>query len=309
MKVLFISRSKNGAPSPIVKSQGESLKKLGIGLEYFLITRGGISGYLKSIRELRIFIKSNRFSLYHAHYSLSGIVAAFAGCRPLIVSLMGSDTKAGSLWRLIIRTVSNLFWKAVIVKSEDMKRSIRMSKAIIIPNGVSIDMFQPMDKDEQRNKLNWCKQKDIILFPANPARKEKNFQLFENALNHPDLKNKETRWLEDVDFERMPLYYNASDVIVMTSLWEGSPNAVKEAMACNKPVVSTNVGDVKWLFGDMEGYFICDFDPVDVAKSIKRAFTFLEEKKMTNGRKRIQSLGLDAQSISKRILGVYSQVV
>jgi glycosyltransferase involved in cell wall biosynthesis len=105
------------------------------------------------------------------------------------------------------------------------------------------------------------------------------------------------------------LYYNAVDVILLTSLHEGSPNVVKEAMACNCPVVSTDVGDVRWLFGDTPGYFITSFDYKDVVEKIKLAINFREKYYQTKGRERIIDLGLDSGTVAGRIIDVYRQVL
>ena len=104
----------------------------------------------------------------------------------------------------------------------------------------------------------------------------------------------------------MPVYLNAADVLLLTSKWEGSPNILKEAMACNCPIVSTDVGDVKWLLGDLEGHYLSSFDAVDFSKKIKQAFIF---GKRTCGRKRIYELGLDSENIADRIITIYNMVI
>ena len=104
MNVLFISsgNSKSGI-SPIIKNQGDSLKKQEVSIDYFLIKGKGILGYFKSIFTLKKYLREKRIDVFHAHYSLSGFVAAFAGCKPLVVSLMGSDIKARWYLKYIIK--------------------------------------------------------------------------------------------------------------------------------------------------------------------------------------------------------------
>lgn len=102
---------------------------------------------------------------------------------------------------------------------------------------------------------------------------------------------------------------NASDVLLFTSKWEGSVNVVKEAMACNCPAVSTDVGDVRWVTGNTDGCFISNFKPEDVADKITLALQFSKEKCRTNGRERIIELGLGSETIANRILVVYNNVI
>jgi teichuronic acid biosynthesis glycosyltransferase TuaC len=93
-------------------------------------------------------------------------------------------------------------------------------------------------------------------------------------------------------------------VVLLTSLWEGSPNVIKEAMACNTPIVSTDVGDVKEIIGKTEGCFITSFDPEDVSDKIKKA---LEFGKRTTGREDIKHL--ESGVVAKRIIAIYKNVL
>ena len=103
-----------------------------------------------------------------------------------------------------------------------------------------------------------------------------------------------------VDPEKMPLYMNACDTLLLTSLHEGSPNVIKEALACNLPVVSVAVGDVPNLLEDIEGCFICNYSPEDIAAKIKLA---LKVDRLTNGRNKINHL--NSFTIAQRLLKVY----
>lgn len=106
----------------------------------------------------------------------------------------------------------------------------------------------------------------------------------------------------------VPDILNKADVVLLTSKWEGSPNVVKEAMACNCPVVATNVGDVAWLFGDEPGYFLTGFDPVVVAEKIRMALAFADKEGKIRGRARIRKLGLDSETVARRVVDVYETV-
>ena len=106
------------------------------------------------------------------------------------------------------------------------------------------------------------------------------------------------------------LYYNSADLLLLTSFHEGSPNVIKEAMACNCPIVSTDVGDVKRLFGEYTRcLYIHSFDPIDVAEKIKQASSSAKKHGQTNGRERIIELGLDSNTIAEKIIEVYNEVL
>lgn len=306
MRVLFVSSGNSGKASILVQRQAESLQKQGLEVNFFLVKGKGLKGYLKSIKVLRKYLNSSQFDIIHAHYSLSAFVASLAGAKPMVVSLMGSDVKAGGFYKNLIRFFKQVFsWKALIVKSQDMKSSLGIEAATVIPNGVNLDYFKPASKEYCQKELNWDLNKKHFLFAANPKRREKNYQLAKVAVDLLDDTSFELHVLDNVSHEQMHVYYNASDVVLLSSLWEGSPNVIKEAMACNRPIVGTDIGDIRWLFGNEPGHFISKLNSIDFYEKVNLAFAFSENKKRTKGRDRIIDLGLDSKNIARKIAYLY----
>lgn len=301
MDILFVSsgNAKNGISS-LTKNQGESLIKLGHNVTFFTIKGKGALGYFRNIFRLRTFLTQKTFDVVHAHYSLSGMVASLAGAKPLVVSLMGSDVKASVILKYMIRGFNTLFWKEVIVKSQDMKEDSRLHKAHVIPNGVDFDVFKPKSVSDSLEITTWNPYKKHILFAANPARPEKNFQLTQAAFDIIENDTIELQKLIDIPNEKMPYYFNASEVILLTSLWEGSPNVIKEAMACNCKIVAVDVGDIRKVVSNTKGCFVTDFDANRIAEKIKEALS-LDHK--TNGRSQIKHL--DSATIAHQLIEVY----
>jgi glycosyltransferase involved in cell wall biosynthesis len=310
MRILFISsgNSENGI-SPIIYNQGQSLIKAGESVEYFTIKGKGLFGYFKFIPQIWKHLKQNKYDIIHAHYSLSAFAASLAGAKPLVVSLMGSDVKAKFWYKWIIYIFYKCSWSKTIVKSEEMKTALGLKKVQVIPNGVDFSVFYHMDKKHCQQSLGWDPTKTHILFPSNPKRFEKNYQLLEKSLAFIEDTEIIIHALVDVPNNKIATYLNAADLIVLTSLWEGSPNVIKEAMTCNKTIVSTNVGDVAWLFGSGSGHFITNFTPEDVANKILLALEYSEKNKETKGRDRIIDLGLDSKSIAKKIITIYKETL
>jgi len=302
MRVLFVVSAKSICNiSPITYNQAVSLQKAGVEVEFFRIMGKGLKGYLKSINPLAKQLRINSYDVIHAHYSLSAFVASFAGAKPLVVSLMGSDVKSKNYFKFLIRLFNKFSWTKIIVKSEDMKASLDLKNISVIPNGVDINLFKPLKQEECKKRLNWSLNKKQILFAANPKRHEKNFELAQAAFSLIENSDFELKVLNNIPNKEMPIYHNAADVILLTSLWEGSPNVIKEAMACNRPIVSTNVGDVEWLFGGERGLYLSKFDPIDCARNI----TFALEQKDSCGLTRISKLKLDSNSVSLSLVKLY----
>lgn len=311
MRVLFVcSGNRLGTVSPIIKSQGNSLEKYGCKVEYFLIREKGFRGYLKSIPMLRRFIKKKHVDLIHAHYSLSAFVATLALTRiPIVVSLMGSDIHLGKLNELLIKIFYKWSWESLIVKSKAMGKKLNIKNIHIIPNGVNLQLFKELNKNECRKYLNYDQNGKYILFLANPDRREKNVQLAKEALKRLNKSEIIFKIVHGIDQQKIPIYLNSANILLLTSLWEGSPNVIKEAMACNCPIVATDVGDIKWVLGNTEGCYIANFDPEDLSRKIELALKFSELKGKTDGRKRIIELGLDSDTIAKKIINIYKKAM
>lgn len=308
MKALFISSGKSGNVGDVVRNQGESLKEAGVNIDYFLI-KNGFRGYFTSITRIRKKFRKGNYDLAHAHYSLSGFSAALAGCKPIVVSLMGSDVLMSKLLRVFARFFYKYKWDVTIVKTHKMKELLKMDKALIIPNGVDTKRFKPFPKKKARIYLNYPEDKKIILFISSVNRPEKNLELANKAIKLVNNNKIEFKHVYNVPNSEMPYYFSAADTLLLTSKWEGSPNVIKEAMACNTPIVATDVGDLRSLFGDEAGHFIAGFSPEDIADKIKLALDFAKDTGCTKGSNRIIERSLDSITVAKKIVEVYKEVV
>ena len=302
VKILFVCSGNSGGAGVIVSRQADSLLKNGHEVSFFLIKGKGFRGYLKNIKPLKNHLKTNNYDVIHAHYSLSAFAASIAGAKKMVVSLMGSDVKSNYFFLILIKLFFNYFsWKKIIVKSEDMHKTLNIKRAVIIPNGVDTSMFYEMDRLTCRAQLGWDSKKKHLLFGANPTRPEKNFTLLNNILNKLD-SNTELHVLNHVPHKEIPLWLNASDIVILTSLWEGSPNIIKEAMACNVKIISTRVGDVEKIMGKTEGCELIDFSEDDLFKSVLK---LMHSEQRTKGREVIIRLGYDSEFIKEKLITCY----
>jgi teichuronic acid biosynthesis glycosyltransferase TuaC len=322
LRVLFVcSGTSRENISPVVFAQGESLACGGITTDYFPIGGRGILSYLKALFRLRSRVRMQRPDIIHAHYALSAFVALGAGRRiPLVVSFMGDDilgtnrqdgskTIISGIFSLVNALFARWFYDFVIVKSPEMYARLRSgTKAEIIPNGVDLKTFFSIDRAEAQNLAGFESGNGNFLFIGDPSRPEKNYTLASEAVRITGPEN-QLHIIRGKKQAELRIFYCAADAVIMTSFHEGSPNIIKEAMACNCPVVSTDVGDVRMLSEGVAGHFITGYDKREAAENLNTARQFRAISGMTNGRQKIIEMRLDSASVAERITAVYRNLL
>ncbi|SMO53031.1 Glycosyltransferase involved in cell wall bisynthesis [Saccharicrinis carchari] len=304
LKILFVYSSQDiQARTHLVTTQGESLEQIGCTVDYYDITGVGYWPYLKHIVKLRKFINAGNYDIVHAQFGYSGITCAFASSKPLVVSLMGSDYRLEKMASWSTALFARLFWDFTIVKSQKMYNNLRIRHAQIIPNGINFSRFKPIDREIARSQAGFNSSAHV-LWVSDPQRKEKNFALAREAFSHINTEDVELTIVNNVEIDKVPSYYYAADVLLLTSKWEGSPNVIKEAMACSLPIVSTDVGDVADITQGIDGCFIVPDDPEEIARALDTALHF---GKRTKGRDKVKDMDVDI--ISQRLLEIYNKVL
>lgn len=321
MRILMVTAPLPTADEPNTMAplarQVKSLRALGIQVDVLEIKGMPKVKYLQALPAL--WTLAPFADLIHAHYGFCGWLARSQLSKPVVVSFMGDDLlgtpdsegRPGPLSKLLVqinrwlaRTVD-----VVIVKSAEMAEVVAPVKSHIVPNGVDLQAFRPMDTQEARSVLGWPEGKQYILFPGNPDTKRKGFPLAQAVVSKASMNVNEPLELiplKRVASDRVPLYMSACDAMLMTSLMEGSPNVVKEAMACELPVISVPVGDVPELLDGVVGYTICPRDAEALAGALVNT---LLNKPHTEGRMRLKHKGLDLESVARRLINIYQDVL
>ncbi len=242
------------------------------------------------------------YDLVHANYGLTGPAAVAQPNLPVVLSLWGSDLFGtfGPVSKWCARQAD-----AVIVMSEEMADEVP-GECYVIPHGVNLDLFRPMPAAAARQAVGWRDDAAHVLFPYPTGRPEKDFPRAKRVVEAASQQvegDVVLQSLRGTDHTRVPLFMNAADAMLMTSKWEGSPNTVKEAMACNLPVVSTDVGDVRERLDGVEPSHVGETD----AALVEGLVDVIRRGKPSNGRPAIAPLGLD--TMGERIRAVYESVV
>jgi len=300
-----------------VINQVKQLKEAGVEVSVFNFQ--GHKNPLNYIKAIRNFRRLN-FAMYdvvHAHHGQSGVIALSQRKLPVVVTFHGSDLlgifdkngKRTILGRVlqIVSFFVGIFSDDVIIVSEHMSSFFQNRCYHVIPAGFDLDLFSPGDIIASRMKLGLPLDRKLVLFIGDPERTEKRFWLARESVNilSSHQSGVELVLASGVPHENIPLYLNGCDVVLITSVSEGSPTIVKEALACNLPIVSTDVGDVQERIGSVAGCEICEDDSPDtIAAALARV---LSQSQRINGRQTV--LELDERLLAQNIIQVYRQAM
>jgi teichuronic acid biosynthesis glycosyltransferase TuaC len=181
------------------------------------------------------------------------------------------------------------------------------AKGVVQPFGVDLARFHPLDRLEARQRLGFAPDRRYVLFASTFQRAEKNPRLAQSAIRELDDPNVVlVEFKTTIPPQSLNDLFNACDLLLLTSEYEGSPQVVKEAMACCLPIVSTPVGDVPWVFGQTPGCFLAPAHPGKLARAVTAALAF---QGRTTGKERILELNLDMASVARRHRAIYEDVL
>jgi teichuronic acid biosynthesis glycosyltransferase TuaC len=301
-----------------IKSQVDSLIAAGIEVE-ILHPKPGPSPLRYAAATIQVFLKTltGNFDIVHGHFGLWCMAACMQWTTPVVASFMGDDllgtvtsnggySKKGTFVAHISRRLCQQV-DAAIVKSEGMKKATSASKGniFIIPNGVDFELFHPIPRAEARAALGWDHDRYYVLFGNDPKIPVKNFPLAQAAVERLRARGTPAELVvaNGLPQTKVVYYINASNALILPSIAEGSPNIVKEAMACNVPVVSTDVGDVSQIIGLTQGCSVCPHDPDALAIALEKA---IQRTVPTTGRSDIAHL--DHRAVAKQVITIYEKV-
>jgi teichuronic acid biosynthesis glycosyltransferase TuaC len=309
MKVLVVT---NMYPTPerpsfgiFIQRQVESLREEGVDVDVFFVNgKKNVLNHLWAFPRFWARLLTRRYDLIHSHYLHVNIVARAQFLYPLVITYHSGDSYIK--WQRRLSYLINPFTDSLIAVSEDTKKVGHLKGATVIPSGLDMEKFKPEDQQKARKTLGLPMDNKLVLWVGGISRPEKRADIVQEsmALLKKRLPRAELVLVTNKPPSSVPAYMNACDVLFLVSDKEGSPNVIKEAMACNLPIVSTPVGDVPEMIGDTEGCYLCSQDPDDVAQKLELA---LQWGKRTDGREKIGYM--DIRAVSRMIISVYEDLL
>ena len=330
MKILEVSRYKTNFADhqlPFVTEQGESLRALGCDVEYFLVK----GNYLRAVKALKRKIRECKPDIVHAHFGLSAITAELQSLVPVVTTFHNGETLN---WHVNLMTsLFSLRAKHVIYVAQHIHDLVyfKAKNHSIIPCGVNMDDCHVIDQAAARQQLGFEDGVKYILFGGGFANLRKNYAILRDAVERIE----QVPWVPVEGGERCGnivclemkglsraecvLRMNACDLFALPSHSEGSPQALKEAMACNCPIVATDMADVRHLLGNLPGHYILrnprptkerwDADEKSLDELVALVQEALQFNARTNGRDRILEMGLSNEQVAQRLIAIYQSLV
>ncbi|MDX6635849.1 MAG: hypothetical protein QOF06_2052 [Solirubrobacterales bacterium] len=310
MRVLVVTNFMPDAAAPQrgrwVRDQVDEVRRRGIDVDVFEFARGR-NEYLPATRRLRSLLRRERFDLVHAHYGLAGWVAQLAGAKPLIVTFHGTDVRH----RLVGHLSRRLAWRLDLVagvsralfEAEDGRPGLpAVPGSAVLPCGPDLRRFEPIPRERARRELGLDPDRRYLFFPANPARPEKRH---DRAAEVAAACGADLLTGGSIEPDEMPLWLNAANAVLVTSDYEGFGMAAVEALACEVPVLSTDVGIAPYALRGVDGCLCAPFDTAAWAAVARRHLDAPDPRVAGASR----AATLSAAEMAERVIEAYGAVL
>lgn len=321
MKILVIASDKGGKFVPFIEEQIVALQQAGVEVIRYDVTGKGITGYLLELPALCRFISAERPDIIHAHYGLCGLLANLQRRVPVVTTYHGSDINKPSILRFS-KIAMRLSAYNIFVSQRNVALAFRLSpfafrlkkRSTLLPCGVNLTDDQLTSRTEARKALGITDGAKVVLFAGAFANAVKDAPLAQAAvallpastpytLHHTPILQE----LRGFTRTEVNCWMCAANCLLLTSKSEGSPQVIKEAMACGCPIVSVDVGDVAERTSGVEGcYVVHTREPNDIAEALQKALAFDGK---TNGREKVLEMGLSNEQVAQRLIAIYESVL
>ena len=306
MKVLIVASYNKGRFAPFIEEQVKALEMQGCAIRFFGLQGKGIKGYIKNLPLLRKEIKVFQPDVIHAHYGLSGLFANMQRRVPVVTTYHGSDINDKKALRFSKIALRLSKWN-IFVSKQTLEVAKPKERYALLPCGVDLSDLQLTDKAEARRQMHLGLDKKYVLFAGAFDNQVKNAPLAKRAVENLHNEDVELLELKGYSREEVALLMCAADALIMTSFSEGSPQVIKEALACGCPIVSVDVGDVKDRVDGVEGCYVSDSrEPKELAVLLCKAMLY-EGK--TKGREKLYVDELDNKQVAEKVVNVYKRVI
>ncbi|MCI0451111.1 MAG: glycosyltransferase family 4 protein [Candidatus Latescibacteria bacterium] len=305
-----------------VKDETEALRRAGVELDvYFVNGRANKLAYAAMPFGFFARLRRTRYDVVHVHHSFCGLVATRQRRVPVVWTFHEGEITGGTADALREQPIKHVAYSkrmkqfvarrvdALVLVAEHLRAPLGRPDAMYLPAGIDFDLFAPTESSAAKRRLGLSGEKRYVLFPAVPSRVEKRYELAKRAVEiarerTPEMRDVELIALNNVPHEEVPYYMNASEAVLLTSAFEASPVVIREALACNVPVLSTDVGDARVMLEGIAGCAIVPPDSERIAEALRVA---LRSPRRVAGRAAMEKYSL--ANSARALVALYRDVV
>lgn len=295
----------NSQDYTFVKEQGDALARQGVSVSYFAVKGKGAKGYLSSLPRLKQQIRDKEIDLVHAHYGFCGAICVLQRTVPVVITFHNGETLT-TKGTLVSSLAARFSAYNIFVAQHIHDKLIFIPKEYsIIPCGIDMDKLPLLEKQTALREMGLPEDRPNILFGGSFSNERKNYPLAKEAI---DLLPFPVNLIEMKGFSRSEVnkLLCGCDLFLLPTKSEGSPQVVKEALACNCPIVATGVADIPQLLEGVRNSYTTGFDAQEIASRIKM---ILQDGERSDGRRRIAELKLDNPQVAESLLAIYHSVL
>lgn len=307
IKVLIVASDKGGKFAPFIEEQIAALEDYGMVMVRYPVTRKGIIGYLREVPSLRSMIKIERPNVVHAHFGLSGLLANLQRMVPVVTTYHGSDINNPTTLRFSKMAI----WLSkhnIFVSKRNINIAQPKKNYSLLPCGVNLPVLQDNHPKTERVEKMLKEGKINVLFAGafdnnvkDPQLAKQTIEILSQVLDGVNLIE-----LKGYTREEVAILMHSCNALLMTSKTEGSPQVIKEAMACGCPIVSVDVGDVAERIEGVDGCSVVKSrEPAVIADALKHAILY---EGRTIGRKKIIEMGLSNEQVVIQLVDIYNTI-
>lgn len=308
MRVLLVHSGNSVTDSQeytFVKEQGDALANQGVCVFYFAVKGKGAKGYLSSLPRLKQEIKDKEIDLIHAHYGFCGALSILQRAVPVVITFHNGETLT-TKGKLVSSLAARFSAHNIFVAQHIHDKLLFIPKGYsIIPCGIDMDKLPLLEKKVASREMGLPEDRPNILFGGSFSNERKNYPLAKEAI---EMLPFPVNLIEMKGFSRTEVnkLLCGCDLFLLPTKSEGSPQVVKEALACNCPVVATAVADIPQLLRGVRNSYITGFNAREIASRIEM---ILQDGGRSDGRVRISELKLDNPQVAESLLTIYHSVL
>lgn len=319
MRVLVVTSGWPDAEHPersvFVAQEVDFLRRRGIDVEV-IAYRGMFdpTNYVRARRAVHEEINRRCYDVVHGHFGQTATAILGTG-RPTAITFHGSDllgvigrrgrnTARGFVLRRVSRFAARRVDQVIVAGRRLISELPHGVAYEIVPAGVDGTIFNPGPRDAARAELGLAPHQTLVLFSGSPTVARKRHDLALKAMEAFDPSGR-ARLVTVAGLPRSEVarYMRASDVLIVTAKHESGPLMVKEALACDLPVVSVDVGDVRERVSGLQRCFICEDAPQALADGLRRS---LLDPTPFDGRDAVRDVMQEA--LTDRLAAIYERI-